>query len=76
MFLLCLHSNVCRIFSDDVPEGTLLNITTNHKDLLRTDVTSIKVDESTGIKKWPIWAFGLNAGHDILKVETDSHFIR
>jgi len=55
--------------TDNVPENTTLVLSTNHKDLLTTNITKIEVTNSTGPNIWPIELFGHDAGHDILKVD-------
>lgn len=62
--------------TDDVSENTTLYLTTNHKDLLTTNLTKIEISNSIGPKNWPIELYGHNAGHDLLKVEIVPSFIK
>lgn len=54
---------------DNVSRNTTLILSTNHKDLLTTNVTKIEVTNSTGTNVWPVELFGHDAGHDLLKVD-------
>ncbi|XP_025199145.1 cystinosin homolog isoform X3 [Melanaphis sacchari] len=55
--------------TDKVPVNTTLILSTNHKDLLTTNITKIEVNNSTSSNTWPVELFGHNAGHDLLKVD-------
>ncbi|CAI6362419.1 unnamed protein product [Macrosiphum euphorbiae] len=55
--------------TDNVPENTTLILSTNHKDLLTTNISKIEVTNSTGPNVWPVELFGHDAGHDLLKVD-------
>nr|BAH71649.1 ACYPI006713 [Acyrthosiphon pisum] len=55
--------------TDNVPGNTTLILSTNHKDLLTTNISKIEVTNSTGPNVWPIELFGHDAGHDLLKVD-------
>ncbi|CAH1736060.1 unnamed protein product [Aphis gossypii] len=55
--------------TDNVLRNTTLILSTNHKDLLTTNVTKIEVTNSTGTNVWPVELFGHDAGHDLLKVD-------
>jgi len=62
-------------FRDNVPVNTTLFLSTNHKDLLTTNISKIEVKNSTGPNEWPVELFGHDAGHDLLKVDANPSFI-
>jgi cystinosin len=55
--------------TDNVPGNTTLVLSTNHKDLLTTNITKIEVTNSVGPNVWPVELFGHGAGHDLLRVD-------